>query len=181
MFDKSIIVDKKTYDDAKKILDEIGLSVNDVTKIMLKKVARDGNIAFLLGNSQSLTTNHANTTISSVDKMTKNRAISLFRNEGISFDSNVTFSSKNKSTRNYWSNPSFDLLKEDWALILNDNINNKLHLLYIPKNSIAPHSLVSRGDNKHVIDLQILGDDIFFTDMRSKYSFSKFLKKTIDY
>lgn len=182
MFDKSITVDKKTYDEANKILDEIGLSVNDVVKITLKKIIREGNISFLLEKKSNETTVLSSTpTPFSADKMTKSKAVSLFRNEGLSFNSLVTFASKNKSTRNYWANPSFDLLNENWNLILNDNINKKLHLFYVPKNSINPNMFVCRADNQNVIDLQILGDDIFFTDTRSKFSFSKYLKKTIEY
>ena len=181
MFEKSIPIDKKTYDEANKILDEIGLSVTDIVKITLKKIIREGNISFLIEKKSNETTISSTPAPLFADKMTKSKAVSLFRNEGLSFNSIVTFASKNKSTRNYWANPSFDLLNENWNLILNDNINKKLHLFYIPKNSITPSQFVCRADNSNVIDLQILGDDVFFTDTRSKFSFSKYLKKTISY
>ena len=114
-------------------------------------------------------------------KMTKSKAAALFRQKGYSLNGTTTFSSKNQAAYHYWANPAFDVLTEQWNLILNDWLNRELHLFMIPANSIEPQSLVCRADKPYQIDLQIMYGDSSFTDMRSKMSFAKFLTQTLKY
>ena len=94
---------------------------------------------------------------------------------------NVSFSSKNRTANNYWSNPSYDCLNSDWFLILNDWQTNELHLFKIPARSFNRYNLVARADQPHLIDLQIAYRDPTFTDNRSGCSFKKYYVKTIKY
>ncbi len=113
--------------------------------------------------------------------MTRSRAIELFRNCGYQLNNNITFASKNKSANNYWANPNITCLEQDFWLILNDNMGNKLYLFKIPANAIQKSQLVTRSDKPNKIDLQIDYHNPSFIDNRSGYSFQSFLAKEIDY
>ena len=113
--------------------------------------------------------------------MRKRIAVNMFRAKGATLYGTISYSSKNRTTFNYWSNPNFDYLGEDWSLILNDWVNRKLYLFQIPRNSISYSELVGRNDQPNLIDLQIYENDPNFTDMRSGYSFRRFLADEIDY
>ena len=82
---------------------------------------------------------------------------------------------------NYWSNPNFSVLEEDWTLILNDWVNQILYLFRIPRNSISASELVGRNDQPDLIDIQILEDNPNFVDRRSDFSFRQFLVDEINY
>ncbi len=167
-----------------KILEEIGIDIETVTRMMMKRIANEQNITFLLPNKinadfpKALTQNQSTVQIY---QMTKTKAISLLKNEGCVIKENVTFATKNKAAAFYWANPNFSVLGSDWYIILNDPIKRQLHLFVIPKNTFPPKELICRNDKKHLIDIQIMYDDITFTDTRSKISFSKFLKKSLKY
>lgn len=182
-------IDENLFNDANVIFNDVGLSMESAITVMLKRVVRDGGFSFLFDvNSVKAhylpetkqEENAAEPKKEAQIKMTKNRAIALFKNEGIVFNNNVTFASKNKSSYNYWANPSFDVLDSDWFLILNDWVNREIHLFEIPAKTFRHDCLVSRAD-KNKIDLQIMHDDSLFTDARSKISFAKYLKITISY
>lgn len=113
--------------------------------------------------------------------MTKSKALALFKNAGIQFNRNTTFSSKNTGSDKYWANPNFDVLEQNWNLILNDWIKHELHLFVIPAGTFSAKDLTARGDQQNKIDIQIYYDDSTFTDSRSKLSFLPYLVKTIRY
>lgn len=119
--------------------------------------------------------------INEKDKMTKSKAIIIFKNENIKLNKNITYASKNRSVDRYWANPNFDVLEEDWYLILNDSICGELHLFRIPKKEISFDKLIPRNDKKNLIDLQIMYGDTTFTDMRSKLGFERYFVKTVKY
>ena len=183
-------IDEKLLDNADEVLDEMGLDIGTTIKVMLKRIVREGNPSFLF-NNKSVKASFDNKeeqqeeTVSEVKadepiKMTKNKAIALFRNNGITFNGNVTFASKNKTAYNYWANPSFEVLYSDWFLILNDWVRREIYLFEIPAKTYRYNQLVSRAD-KSQIDLQVMYEDNSFTDTRSKISFAKYLKDRISY
>ena len=114
-------------------------------------------------------------------EMRKTLAVKMFRERGRYIDKNVTYSSKNRTTYNYWSNPNFSVLEEDWTFILNDWVNRKLYLFRIPRNSISASELVGRNDQPDLIDIQILEDNPNFVDRRSDFSFRRFLIDEMEY
>lgn len=181
MKELKIFVNESALANAETILEENGLSIQNIVNVVLKRIEREGGIDFLFGktNSQALDTNEERELISSKTsestKMTKTIAKRLFV---LHYD-NVTFASKNKGANNYWANPSFDCLKDNWYLILNDWQRKELHLFKIPANSL--NNLVARADQPNLIDLQIAYNDPTFTDNRSGCSFKQYFQKTIKY
>ncbi len=176
-------LDENLVKEANAIVEEIGVDIETVFRMTLKKIVREKNIAFLLPEKAFSPKVPAPLSDSSspMPKMTKSRAIALFKKSGVQFTENITFSSKNKSTYIYWSNPGISILSEDWHLILNDWVESKLHLFFIRKGTLSPKDVKARGDNANLIDLQIAPNDPTFTDNRSKISFSDFFVKTIPY
>ena len=113
--------------------------------------------------------------------MTKSLAIRLLRGNGFNVGKNVTYASKNRGAYNYWANPAFEMLSNDWDIILNDWANKKIYLFTIPANSIKNYQLTPRSDKNYLIDLQIMYNDVTFTDNRSGVSFEKYLVAELQY
>lgn len=190
-----INVESELTEVVKVILDDIGLDISTTIKIFFKRVAKERSVSFLLSSNTSTGINEdllmENKVITShqvfdnhyqTEKydITKSRAIALLKNEGINFNRNITFASKNRGAHNYWANPGFEMLENDWFLILNDWKKRELHLFLIPANSIDASELTPRND-KNLIDLQIMYDDSTFHDNRSGMSFAKYLIKQLKY
>lgn len=183
-------LDKTLIQNVERILDTMGLDITTAIKMMFKKINNENSVSFLLQTPTttslpSAPSNFSSNTNSIAEKttikMTKNKAINLFRNEGFSFIGNTTFASKNRGAYNYWANPDFKVLHDHWNLILNDWDKKELHLFSIPSNTLKSSMVVARADKPYQIDIQIMYDDISFTDTRSKLSFKKFHLKTIKY
>lgn len=183
----AIYIEDQLLQEAEQILEKLGLDVSTVAKMALKRVVRDGGIAFLIADLPKIEIEPVITPsiplTSNVEqgRITKSAAANLFKIKGYSTNHNVTFASKNKVGNYYWANPLFDALKQDWYLILNDWIKKELHLFKIPIHALNASDLVSRSDNEDKIDLQIAYNDTTFTDSRSKISFAKFLVTTTSY
>ena len=90
-----------------------------------------------------------------------------------------TYAAKNKGSNIYWANPNIEYLYEEWNLVLEDYVNHKFYHFIIPANSI-PQNLI-KLKNPNQIDLQIMYNDINFTDSKSGISFVKWLVKTENY
>jgi antitoxin component of RelBE/YafQ-DinJ toxin-antitoxin module len=181
--DRFLTIDRHLADETEKVLDEVGIDLETVVKMTLKRIVREGGIAFLISKFDEPASKFTNQPMVRMadGKIGKSQAIALFSAQGIRFNRNVTFASKNKTAFNYWANPFFAALEEDWYLILNDWINRELHLFFIPAKSIHPSKLVARIDQQEKIDLQICFNDPTYTDNRSKISFSRYLVKNISY
>ena len=180
---KFLTIESQLVKEIEPILNEVGIDLDSVVKMTLKRIIRDRDISFLMAKSDSVSNEtFAQRDISLVDdRISKGRAISLFESKGIRFNRNVTFASKNRSAYNYWANPYFYALESDWFLILNDWQKKELHLFMVPAKSIDPKCMVCRVDQRDKIDLQICYNDPTYTDNRSKISFSKYLVKDICY
>ena len=196
----SIEMDEHLLNDANKIFDEVGLDLQTVVKMVLKRVVRENSIAFIVSknpvqypekeestishyNSNHIVTAPIKTNEKKIDEvnMTKSMAVRLLKSRGYDITKNVTFASKNRVSSNYWANPDFGLLDGDWNLILNDWLTKKLYLFFIPAHAINYSELIPRNDKNSLIDLQIMYLDPTFTDNRRDYSFSKFLVGDIYY
>lgn len=191
----TICIEDSLLENAKQVLDQIGLDLQSAVKVFITRLVREQGISFLLDNIQSSTfiqktaSMPSNQTVmqnrisyqAEKGDMTKSRALLLFRYEGVIFNGNVTFASKNRTANNYWANPKFQMLKNDWYLILNDWTKRVLHLFLIPANTISAPDLTARNDADYLVDLQILFNDSNFCDSRSGYCFSKYLIKQLKY
>lgn len=186
-----IEVQEDTLDQATGVLEDLGLDVESAVRMFLKRVVKDQSVAFVLPNANAVRVSKSvvervapqTTETVKVDRgeMRKTLAVKMFKERGRYIDKNVTYSSKNRTTYNYWSNPNFSVLEEDWTLILNDWVNQKLYLFRIPRNSISASELVGRNDQPDLIDIQILEDNPNFVDRRSDFSFRQFLVDEINY
>ena len=188
---KKIIIEVQadTLDQATGVLEDLGLDVESAIRMFLKRIAKEQSVAFVLPTN-TVRTPHPTveriaprTEMAKTDRgeMRKSLAMKMFRERGKYIDKNITFSSKNRSTYNYWANPDFSVLKEDWTLILNDWVNRKLYLFRIPAKTISAQELIARNDKPNLIDIQILEDNPSFMDRRSEYSFRRFLVDEINY
>ena len=190
---KKIIIEvqEDTLDQATGVLEDLGLDVESAVRMFLKRVVKEQSVAFVLpsvnavGVSKPVVERVASQTTEAVKvdrgDMRKTLAIKMFKERGRYIDKNVTYSSKNRTTYNYWSNPNFDFLNEDWTLILNDWVNHKLYLFRVPRNSISDSELIGRNDQPDLIDIQIQDDNPNFVDIRSGFCFRQFLVDQIDY
>ena len=180
---------------AESILDNVGMDVSSAVKVFLKRLVNEKSIIFLFDDKK-----RDNVVISEEDKktdivtesfnppiietrMTKTIAISLFRSKGYSYylRGNITFASSNSTVKNYWANPNFEVLRDDWTIILNNIDKCELYLFYIPKDSLQKNVLLGRADKDNIIDLQIMYNDPSFTDIRSKFVFVDYLITKIRY
>ncbi len=186
-----IEVQEDTLDQATGVLEDLGLDIESAVRMFLKRLVKEQSVAFVLPSVNSVRVSKPvvervapqTTETVKVDRgeMRKTLAVKMFKERGRYIDKNVTYSSKNRTTYNYWSNPNFSVLEEDWTLILNDWVNHKLYLFRIPRNSISASELVGRNDQPDLIDIQILEDNPNFIDRRSDFSFRRFLVDEIDY
>lgn len=184
-----LYVDEELFEKANSIMDSIGMDIDTIVRVLLKRLVKEKNMVFLFNqNIETLNSTAAmqvdidiNKEGLDTNKMTKNKAIRLFKSEGIEFNETVVFASKNRAVSNYWANPPFELLKEGFVLILNDTIRKKLYLFQIPAYAISESDLTPRKDKPELIDLQIRYDDSSFMDGRSKVKFLNFLRKSVDY
>ena len=188
---KKIIIEVQadTLDQATGVLEDLGLDVESAIRMFLKRIAKEQSVAFVLPTNTVRTPHPTVERIApqietgKADKgeMRKTLAVKMFKERGRYIDKNVTYSSKNRTTYNYWSNPNFAFLNEDWTLILNDWVNHKLYLFRVPRNSISDSELIGRNDQPDLIDIQIQDDNPNFVDIRSGFSFRQFLVDQIDY
>ncbi len=171
----SIKIDDVLMQEASVVLDTIGMDVDTVVRMTLKRVIRDGGISFLVADLKNESDPIPQKEPNEVSgRINKGMAVSRLRKMGHEIGKSVTFASKNRAAHNYWANPPFDVLKNDWYLILNDWAKEELHLFKVPGNALSYHDLVCRNDRQDRIDLQICYEDPTFTDNRSKISFMRF-------
>ena len=183
----SVEIQEDIINNAEEILENVGLDVETAVKMFLKRIVREQSVAFILQNTNVVqdipksTVTVQNEVVKTYrGEMRKNLAVKMFRERGVCISRNITYSSKNRTTFNYWSNPDFSVLVEDWTFILNDWVNRRLYLFGIPGKAISEAQLVARNDKKELIDIQIL-DNQNFMDKRSGFSFRPFLVDEIEY
>ena len=143
----------------------------------------DKNIAFysVKNNAEGRRFPRQNDAKTDSDRIRKNNAVRLLLSKGYDLYRTITFASKNTGAYNYWANPDDYYVKYDWSLILNDWMERKLYLFNIPAGSISDNVLVPRADKPDKIDLQIMYNDVTFTDNRSGFSFAKYLVGEVNY
>ena len=116
---KFLTIETKLAKEAEPILEELGIDFDTVIRMTLKRIVRDQNLSFLTAQpSEAVVTEiiHPSPSITE-DRISKGRAISLFEAQGIRFNRNITFASKNRAAYNYWANPYFSALEKDLDII----------------------------------------------------------------
>lgn len=142
------------------ILTEVGIDMQIAIRMFFKRVIKERSISFILNSSEAVknktsdslaekmaqNVEEKSTELSPYLKeerggMTKSIAVRLFRSKGDRIGWNVTYASKNRSAYNYWANPEFGMLSNEWNIILNDWVNRTIFLFTIPANTIDVNSL----------------------------------------
>lgn len=153
------------------ILEEVKELVEDFyNKISNENAINDEQTNTILGNKTTIENN-----------MDKRTAINLFNKQGFNID-DCTFASINNSVNCYWASPSYDVLKNDWTFILNDQYNKVLKLLHIPANTFNSNDFKVKKSHgyDHRPNIQIIPDSLTCGD-ENKVNFARFVKKTISY
>lgn len=178
-------IEDTTFSKVNQILEEDGMSIDYAINILLKKIIKEGTIGFLFSHNKTVSDSEyqqiKKTNMPTVVSMTKTIAKRMFIMNGYQVSKNLNFASENKATRNYWMNPSIDVLEEDWDFILHDKTNRALYLFKIPKNSLYKEVFYARPDIPNLIDIHIAYNDPTFSDNRSGVSFEKFYQGSIEY
>lgn len=207
----SIEINDDLYCQAESIFVDAGIDSDTAIKMFFKRVVNEGSFAFLLQNRQGekedllvdnvkrhmarprrLYNNESSVEgyvdrvadikeNGNFDRIRKGNAVRLLRSKGYDLYDTITFASKNTGAYNYWANPDSYYTKHNWSLILNDWKERKLYLFNIPANSISDNMIVVRADKPDKIDLQIMYNDVTFTDNRSGISFAKFFVGEVKY
>lgn len=117
-------------------------------------------------------------------KYMKKPAIDFLRRKGISIGENVSYSSKQEKTDEYWANPILDYLKKEWWIILNNTDTRELIVLKVPQNTLAlaednSSGLFVRADNPKKMNLNIKVASL--NDRKSHIDFSSFVIDRIKY
>lgn len=181
-------LDSDLVKEAEELFQYVGLDMQSAVKMFLTRVTQEKTIAFLFRFREAVEdvpiekkNSKDNAVTDNSGKITKKMAVRLFLKNGNVIYPSVTFASKNRSAYNYWANPNFDLLKKNWSLILNDNIEHRLYLFSIPAGSINESDLRPRADIPDLVDLQICYRDKTFMDNRSGFSFLPYLTAELRY
>lgn len=111
----------------------------------------------------------------------KLKSIDLLKNKGYQLTNNVTYASINSSRPVYWINSQVSNFKENYLIILDDQNNRSLHILYLPANSINLEQLKYRNDKPTVATIEIDINSESFKDTKSGLSFVKYKLEEIKY
>jgi hypothetical protein len=168
----NLIKEKFSSEYSEEIITDI---MNEISINISRKKIIPPLSALSINHHQKPQTTHSSKTL------TRHDAEMLCKEDGLNLNGEITFAAKNKSYNKYWANPRNNFLAYNWWLLLNDNINHKLHIFNISANSINVNQIKVRSDKPSLIDLQIKYDDDLFEDTRSGIQFIKWLIKTIYY
>lgn len=135
-------------------------------------------------SGSELITSVVNSTDSQRAIREKKEAIQFLNNSGMSILNNVNYASRQEKKEEFWINPNIKALEKDWNLILNNQYESEIIVLYIPAGTFVMRSagksgLVPRHDQPQKIDLTI--DSESLVDKRSKCDFSVYVQHRLKY
>ncbi len=119
-----------------------------------------------------------------IGKRVKKEAIDYAESNGIRIGKKNTYAVKQSGKDEFWANPRTRLLHTDWYLILNNNEEMELIILFVPAESLhlengSGNGLCVRHDKTDLINLNINAETLI--DRTSGTDFSKYLLKRIKY
>jgi len=154
------------------VLELIG--VNVLVKGISKKKTNK-NILFTVSDS----------TPDQIELRAKSEVSNFLKEHGIKLSNYFSYAKLQDKKHTFWINPKTDFLKEEWMLVLNNQITKVLHILTIPKNTFEcslindGKTLLIRTDKPYYLDLNLSEKTLI--DTRSKLSFYPFIVKEIKY
>lgn len=154
------------------LMELIGVVVFSAKKTSVKK------------KQQSVFNTVSSSSKQSVEIRAKKYAKLFLEENGIIIDKDFSYAKRLDEKNEFWLNPRVTKLDDDWTLVLNNQVESKIYLLEVPKNTFhlnseAKNGLKVRKDMPQRIDLSI--DSETFIDKRSKCSFKSFIKNIVDY
>lgn len=125
-----------------------------------------------------------NSTEEQIEIREKKEAISFLAEQGNIIGKNVNYAKRQDNKEKYWINPKTHVVEKDWQLILNNQFENEIILIFIPAGTFSikteqKHGLIVRKDRPDRIELEISSETLI--DQRSKCDFSKCNIKRIKY
>jgi hypothetical protein len=98
-------------------------------------------------------------------------------------NNNVVYSNINKFRNVWWFEPLNQKFEKEFYVTLNNEIERKLFLFYIPANSIPNPKEVfyQRKDKENKAKIVINISDDIFIDEKTKFDFTKYLIEKIFY
>lgn len=119
-------------------------------------------------------------------KIKKSKALEIVnREKNIGLKSrDVIFSNRNKTTGEWWFEPTPKKFKNTLHILLNNREKNKLYLFKIPKDKYTcPSNIFKYRKDKDLYSIKINGNDLekFKDELGSGVCFSEYLKDIIDY
>lgn len=166
-FDVELEIQEEKYRNFQEILIQNNKSISGIVMLIIEKTIKENSLDWLLTgiNGEVKTKN-----------IKMQTAKKLFHEKGFNINKyNTSFASRNANNDLYWINPDKRHLIEDWYIILNDYVNKKLFLFYVPKNSI--NELKMRNDR--ICNVSIRHND--FMDIYSNICFEKYFVDIIEY
>ena len=114
----------------------------------------------------------------------KGHAIRFLAEQGMKLGPNVSYATLQSERDEFWLNPKTDCLLQDWDILLNDNLKERLIVLRVPANDISMRSeseigLIARSDKPDLVDLHIARNELL--DRTSGVRFSQYLICEIPY
>lgn len=167
--DYKINIEEEKVNKFKEIVKKDKKTENEIFNIIFNKIIQEDSVDWIYAT--------LNGEVKSKNIKSK-KAIELFKERGHKiYLYNTTYASKNKGNYLYWLNPDKRHIKEDWYIILNDNINKILYLMFVPKNSIS--ELKMRNDK--ICDASIRYNDLDFLEIKSNIYFKDYLVDVLQY
>lgn len=125
-----------------------------------------------------------NSTKEQIEIRERKEAITFLEEQGNFIGKNVNYAKRQDNKEKYWINPKIHVVEKDWQLILNNQFENELILIFIPAGTFSiktdkKHGLIARKDRPDRIELEISSETLI--DQRSKCDFSKCSIKRIKY
>lgn len=116
--------------------------------------------------------------IDTIELRAKGETIKYLEEQGAKLLKNRVYAKLQENKNIFWINPKTDFLKEDWDLILNNQVKGVIYVLRIPANTFQATlqndgNLFMRKDKPFYLDLNINSET--FLDARSKASFKPFI------
>jgi len=120
-----------------------------------------------------------------IELRAKSEVKSFLKENNVGLNSFFSYAKLQEKKGSFWLNPDIKLLKEDWMLVLNNQIEKIIYILAVPANTFnysEKHdgkALKTRSDKPMYIDLNIHYKKL--ADVGSKQSFKEYIVKTIKY
>jgi len=126
-----------------------------------------------------------NKTTGQIDLRAKKEVGDYLKENNVELFTFFSYAKLQEKKKVFWINPDVDLIKTDWMIVLNNQVDRVIHILKVPGNTFMcslNHEkgvLRIRPDKPMYLDINI--DAKNFVDSGSKTSFKEFVFKSLKY